>query len=313
MTEVPEQVKKQLLDYPFVTAVGSGYGRGERHENGEKAAVAFVTEKKQESELEEEQLLPKQVEGWKVDVQQVGSLGIEPATPEKVQDTGEVETTGRHRPAPQGVSIGHPDTSAGTPGFIAWEEVDRNGITVAKPRGVTNNHVAAATNNASEGDKILQPGKHDGGDRNDRIGQLEGYIPIEDEDNKVDAAWYSIDGRNMVSYIPSIGVPEETSEIEVGEQLRKFGRTTGLEKGKVLSKDARVRVNYDTGTKEFTDQILVESISAPGDSGSAVVNQQGDLVGLLFAGSSKVTVVNQIGDVLEETGLELTPSDVYDA
>lgn len=313
MSKIPEHIKKKLLDYPFVVAVGSGQGRGERHENDEKAAVAFVTEKKAESELDEEALLPKEIEGWKVDVQEVGQLEIEPVTPQAPEDTGEINTTGRHRPNPQGVSIGHPDVTAGTAGFIAWKEKEKYGVKYAEPVGVTNNHVAANSNNAEVGDNIIQPGSYDGGDNTDadRIGELTGYVPIEDVENKVDVAWYTVDGRKSNSFIPSVGVPSKTAEVEEGDKVKKFGRTTGLRKGRVRSTDARVRVGYDGGTKEFTDQIITESISTGGDSGSAVVNEKDQLVGLLFAGSDTVTVSNKIQNVLDETGLYLTPEEVY--
>lgn len=312
MTKVPENIKKQLLDYPFVTAVGTAQGRGERHKNGEKAAVAFVTEKKEESELDQSDILPKEVDGWKVDVQPVGQIGIEPVEPEKAQDTGEINTTSRHRPSPHGVSAGHRNITAGTDGFVAWEKAEVNGIVYAEPRTVSNNHVYADENNAEEGDLILQPGSYDGGQADkDVVGRLQGFVPIKDKGNKVDVAWASIDGRKMNSYIPSIGVPTETAKVSEGDKVKKFGRTTGLKKGKVISTDARVRVNYDTGLKEFKDQIIIESISAGGDSGSAVVNSNGELVGLLFAGSDKVTIANSIENVLNQTGLYLNPSNVY--
>jgi len=312
MSRIPEEIKKKLLDYPFVTAVGTGYGRGERHKNDEKAVVAFVEEKKAESELGEEEILPKEIDGWKVDVQPVGEIGIEPVEPQTPKDTGEIETTDRHRPNPQGVSIGHPDITAGTAGFIAWKKEEDYGITYPAPRGVTNNHVGANVNDAEKGDSILQPGSYDGGSSDDKIGELEGFIPIKDNDNKVDVAWYTIDGRNSNSYVPSVGVPTETAQVEEGETVKKFGRTTGLEKGDVRSTDARVRVRYSNGVKEFEGQIIADSISSGGDSGSAVVNQDGELVGLLFAGSTEITIANPIQTVLDETGLVLNPGDVYE-
>jgi len=314
MTKVPEDVKKKLLEYAFVTAVGTGKGRGERHENDEKAVVAFVTEKKPESELDDSDVLPKEIDGWKVDVQPIGELGIEAFEPQTPQDTGEINTTEKHRPAPQGVSISHPDVTAGTQGFVAWQKVEKHGYTYAEPRVVTNNHVAANENDAEPGDNILQPGRFDGGNNTDkdRIGELEDFVEITDNDNKVDLAWYSVDGRKVNSYIPSIGVPTETAEVTEGDEVKKFGRTTGLEKAKVLSTDARVRVNYSSGVKEFEDQVIAESFSAGGDSGSAVVDSQGRLVGLLFAGSSRVTVFNKINHVLNKSGLALEPEKVYD-
>jgi len=308
MTEIPEEIKKRLLDYPFVTAVGAGEGRGERHKNGAEAVVAFVRRKKAESDLDDDDVLPKQIDGWKVDVQEIGKVEIEA---QALKDTGEIDTTDRHRPNPQGVSIGHPDVTAGTAGFIAWAEKEKYGVTYAAPRGVTNNHVGADVNSGEVGDPILQPGPLDGGGSSDRIGSLRGYVELEDENNFVDVAWYSIDDRSSNSFIPSVGVPRETTEVERGDEVRKFGRTTGLRSGAVRSSDARIRVSFGDGTKEFVDQVICEDISTGGDSGSAVVSGDGKLAGLLFAGSDQITVFNKIQNVLDETGLHLKPNEVY--
>jgi len=230
MSEVPEDVKKELLEYPFVNAVGPGVGRGERHKNDEHAVVAFVRRKKAESDLDDDDVLPKEIDGTKVDVQEIGKLEIENVKVQKSHPAGDVDTTSKHRPAPQGVSIGHPDVTAGTSGFIAWEEVEKNGVSYPAPRGVTNNHVGANSNRAEVGDNILQPGPLDRGQNTDagRIGELEGYVEIKDEDNLVDCAWFSIDGRKSNSYVPGIGVPDEAGQVSVGDTVRKFGQSHSL-------------------------------------------------------------------------------------
>jgi hypothetical protein len=86
----------------------------------------------------------------------------------------------------------------------------------------------------------------------------------------------------------------------------KYGRTTGLTKGRVDAINATVDVGYSTGVARFTGQIIIRpgSFSAGGDSGSLIVsNERGSEkkkpVGLLFAGSSFFTVANPIGLVLE--------------
>ena len=314
MSEITEELKKQLLDYPFVTAVGharAGEIDGNPPENDEKVVAALVREKKEESELDNEQLLPSEVNGVQIEVVEVGKLEIEAPDPQPIRDTGRTDTGAVHRPAPHGVSIGHPDITAGTAGFTAWKTRTKHGVTYPVPVTVTNNHVAANENQASRGDPILQPGPADGGRNQDsyRVGTLDGYVEIEDQDNKVDAAWFTHDGRTMSSYIPSIGVPTSTVDVSKGDEVRKFGRTTGHDSAKVVTDDARVRVNFSSGTKEFTDQVIAKSFSSGGDSGSAVVNQDGELAGLLFAGSPNVTVFNKASNVLEETGLALNPED----
>jgi len=308
MSKASEQAKKELLDYPFVVAVGH------ERENDKTVLKALVEAKKPESELDPGDVLPKEVEGVEIDVEEVGELGIEPITPDKKHDTGEVDTTARQRPAPHGVSTGHVEITAGTDGFVAWGLVEMNGVEVPQPFTYSNNHVYANENEAEVGDPIVQPGPHDGGINTDKdtVAELAGYVEIIDEDNLVDLAWARVKGRNLNSYIPGVGVPTDTAEVSEGDEVKKFGRTTGLKKGKVLSTDARVRVRYDSGLKEFEDQVITESISAPGDSGSAVVDSDGDLVGLLFAGSDRVTVCNKARHVLNVTGHELQPGDLFD-
>ena len=94
--------------------------------------------------LAPETVLPKHVEGVKIDVIEVGQLRALQAR------------TDRWRPAPGGVSIGHYKITAGTFGGIVR---DRN---TGERLILSNNHVLANSNNASAGDVILQPGAIDG-------------------------------------------------------------------------------------------------------------------------------------------------------
>lgn len=54
----------------------------------------------------------------------------------------------------------------------------------------------------------------------------------------------------------------------------------------------------------FSDQVVADLPSQPGDSGSLILKENRDVVGLLFAGSEKMTVFNQIINVMEY--LEIT-------
>jgi hypothetical protein len=55
----------------------------------------------------------------------------------------------------------------------------------------------------------------------------------------------------------------------------------------------------------FSDQVVAEMASQPGDSGALILNPERKAVGLLFAGSDKLTVFNRIGTVLDRLGVEL--------
>lgn len=113
-----------------------------------------------------------------------------------------------------------------------------------------------------------------------------------------------VDFTNKVFNLP-ITITKKLDVAEVGDKVQKSGRTTGFTEGEVLAVDAVVNVNYGSdGVARFEDQILCTYMSRGGDSGSAVFNENGDLVGLLFAGSATVTILNKIEHVFDALGIE---------
>lgn len=96
---------------------------------------------------------------------------------------------------------------------------------------------------------------------------------------------------------------EGEAEPEIGMKVKKSGRTTGTTHGEISQVDAAVTVNMgDNRSALFIDQIIVEKegMSAGGDSGSAVLTEEGNkIVGLLFAGSEKTMVANSWHNVKE--------------
>ena len=55
----------------------------------------------------------------------------------------------------------------------------------------------------------------------------------------------------------------------------------------------------------FSDQLLAGPVSQGGDSGSAVLDGNNRLIGLLFAGSESTTIINRIEHVFSGLGLTL--------
>ncbi|MBC8217464.1 MAG: Ig-like domain-containing protein [Planctomycetes bacterium] len=212
------------------------------------------------------------------------------------------------RPVPTGVSTGHPDITAGTIGCRV-KDVDGNVY------ALSNNHVYANENLASIGDNVLQPGAYDGGvNPGDAIGTLADFEPIvfkRRARNEIDAA-IALTNTNLVGTATpddGYGVPNsETVGAFVGKKVKKFGRTTGLTQGEITGVNATVTVGYGSGkTARFVKQIIIEpgDYSAGGDSGSLIVTDDDNLnpVGLLFAGSSTLTVANRIDLVLQRFGV----------
>ena len=75
--------------------------------------------------------------------------------------------------------------------------------------------------------------------------------------------------------------------------------------GKIKDASASVKVNYDNQTALFRGQILTTNMSQGGDSGSLVLDMKARAVGLLFAGSEQVTILNPISEVLKILNIEL--------
>jgi hypothetical protein len=150
----------------------------------------------------------------------------------------------------------------------------------------------------------------DGGtDPADRIATLDRFItiqfapqiPLERHNNVVDCALGAVEFQDATREQYFSGAPRawrRKANVAVGDLVKKTGRTTNISFGRIIAVDATIDVNYGmAGTARFKDQILTTSISAGGDSGSLVTSLDNVATGLLFAGSSVVTVANHIENV----------------
>ena len=221
------------------------------------------------------------------------------------------------RPLRPGLSVGHPAVSAGTlGGFVRAPGDDRLLV-------LSNNHVLAASDAATEGDAALQPGVADGGTPADRIGVLSSFVQLSPEPgNLVDAAVAALDpavtadpadypGGALAALVAAV------DDVDPEELVEKVGRTTGHTRGRVTAVEVDgVGVQYGEGIVTFDDQVEVEGLtgafSAGGDSGSVIWRSRDRApLGLLFAGSSTggsagggVTFANPMATVLRELGVE---------
>lgn len=235
------------------------------------------------------------------------------------------------RPAPIGVSTGHPDITAGT---IGARVTDGTSI-----YALSNNHVYANVNNAFLGDDVIQPGTYDGGSLpNDFIGTLSDFEPLSfcqvfwiwlicPETNTIDAAIADVvdpgtleplvdtstpsDGYGTpnstihAAYGDPDAIGDENLSLLLAQSVQKYGRTTRNTFGTIDAINATVDVCYDQACNlvaEFVNQIIITpgTFSAGGDSGSLIVTNDANKnpVGLLFAGSDTNTVANRIDLVL---------------
>jgi hypothetical protein len=241
--------------------------------------------------------------------------------------------TRRMRPARGGFSVGHKNITAGTITTGVYDILPGGSSNpphagIGAPRQyyiLSNNHVLANSNAGIAGDAVLQPGPYDGGaDPADRIAVLTRFIPIEffppvplgSQRNLVDCALAGVDledidrdvywvgqarGWRLKSYRTSYPRP-----VSVGTEVQKTGRTSGWTTGTIVAVDATIDVGYGGGrTARFQEQIVTTPLSAPGDSGSLVLDLDNVAVGLLFAGSPQATICNQIENVRSLLGIEV--------
>jgi hypothetical protein len=326
VTRVKAAYADTLLGKRNVVACGIGYKIVGGQPTDELGVVVSVAQKMPRAELAEEDLVPRSLDGVQTDVWETGIFRALQAR------------TDRWRPAPGGVSIGHVSITAGTLGCLVWRGNQRYIL--------SNNHVLANSNAAQIGDAILQPGPVDGGTLADQIAALTAFVPLDfgtspptcptasgiaaflngasqllgtqhrfrtyqvsAGQNLVDAAIARPLSDDLVEQqILEIGVPQGIAEGTLGLAVRKSGRTTGLTQGQITQVSVTAQVSYGVaGTATFTDQLMAGPMSAGGDSGSAVLDAQGRVVGLLFAGSSSSTLFNRIQNVLTALQVSITP------
>ena len=318
-----QENREQLLTRTNVVATGIGYKVSEGKKTATLSIICTVVQKRPQSKLSAQEMIPSSIGGFPTDVVQTGVIRA-------LQSH-----TARYRPASGGVSIGHRDITAGTLGCL----VKKGGEFLI----LSNNHVLANSNAAQIGDAILQPGVYDGGRfPDDHIANLEAFVPIsfsggpsgcsaargiadllnsiakamgsdarlraittQAEDNLVDAAIARpLNPNDGKDEILKVGTIQGTAPGELGMAIKKSGRTTALTTGEVQQVNVTATVQYgENQTALFTDQLLAGAMSQGGDSGSAVLDSNNRLIGLLFAGSENTTIINRIENVFSALGV----------
>jgi len=277
--------------------VGTAFGQREAHgeKTEEPALVIYVAHKTPEAFLPPSRRLPRRIhlgrDCVEVDVVQTGFFYP-------------LAFTARERPAPIGVSIGHPSITAGTLGALVLDNTDRSLCILS------NNHVIANQNAANLGDPTIQPGTFDGGvSPDDDIATLKRFVTINMTGNTVDGAIAEVTAadnvqdqvkdnlmpipnpdhppvgllfagscnRTLMNPIRDVLTQLDISftkggmaAAEVGMNVEKVGRTTEYTTSTVTEVDVTVTIDYNFGPATFDDQIATAWMSDGGDSGSVV-------------------------------------------
>ena len=197
----------------------------------------------------------------------------------------------RHAVLKPGISVGHPDISAGTLGAIVYD------ATSGEPCALSNWHVLHA-HSGSLGDPMLQPGKHD----DDRINlNRAGTLVRSHLGAAGDCAIARIEGRDIDEVITGLFVRVESLAYpELGDRLVKSGRTTAITHGIVRRIETTAKIRYAGVGEQLIGCFEIgpdeehpapaNEISKGGDSGSVwlAVDETGAampvMVGLHFGG-----------------------------
>lgn len=220
------------------------------------------------------------------------------------------------RPLLIGSSVSHRQVTAGTLGAFVRLRGEEEPLYI-----LSNNHVLANENKAKIGDLIVQPGTYDGGRKKDAVGTLANFIKLKTKNNLVDCAIAEVDPKVAADLTKLKGLGKlrgVNPNVDIGMEVNKIGRTTGLTRGVVSTIELDdVVVAFGTGNISFNNQVEIESaeqapFSDGGDSGSLIVDSEGQAVGLLFAGSEAggsnnlgLTYANPIQAVFDALKIEL--------
>ncbi|HEY8911409.1 MAG TPA: hypothetical protein VIM51_14185 [Desulfosporosinus sp.] len=305
MDRLDDQSKRNLLTLPQVVGVGYGFKEVKGVKTDEEAIVVLVTKKLLPEQLASHELVPQNVNSMVTDVIEVGELkALKVEMLEPLQSRTE-----KVRPAPPGVSIGHYLITAGTFGAVVYDN------STAQPMILSNNHVLANATNGNDhrssiNDRIYQPGPFDFvhvdfgyADRQYIIACLKRFVNLADSPaiNVVDCAiGEPLENSMIIPDILEVGLVQGVTTPVLNMEVKKSGRTSGLTFGQITVLDAMVDVQYEPGRiLRFDHQIVTTNMSAPGDSGSLLLDDNNLAVGLLFAGSNTSTIHNPIQDVLD--------------
>lgn len=159
VTAAPDVTARTAGPKSTITAVYTGFKVRNGKRTGEVAIVFAVDHKLPITSIPPEDRIPADFDGVPTDV---------------IEATYKALTlNSRQRPCAAGYSIGHVRISAGTFGGPVKRGASEDWLCL------TNNHVAAESNGGSPGDRVLQPGKADGGsDPLDWWATLEEYVTI---------------------------------------------------------------------------------------------------------------------------------------
>jgi hypothetical protein len=312
---IKQTAEADLLKRKGVTGVDIGKKIVKGQKTDELSIRVYVEKKK---DVAKKEMIPNKIEGIKTDVIE-RKFVLNPRL-QRVADIQLMEDTAAYDTLRGGISIGpcrsiyfDADEAAcqglAAPGWYIFvgtlgafvRDNDTNALMM-----LSNFHVMCVNDQWSVGDTIAQPSRVDGGNC---PADVVGAIQRASLGGQVDCAVASHTDREASCSIVDIGFVAGSEDAAVDMAVRKRGRTTELTHGTVDTVDLTVTLDYcdGLGSVTLTDQVGIEydpaqspTFGISGDSGSVVLNENNNVIGLYFAGTQEV--VDDSGNVIEPEG-----------
>lgn len=293
--KVKRRVEQKMLKKKNVNGVGVGIKVTKGKPTGEPVISVFVDKKADDIPVKER--IPRQIYGIKTDViERKGYVKPHDLDPDKLRPYNPVIAGAAVGPARM---FGNNQFQRGTLGAICIN--NRTG----EPMILSCYHVLAVDNKWSLGDTILQPP-----DQNNRVvGNLAGAFLLESEGLDAAVATISV---GIAHAVAGIGPTNGSAPAILNEPVKKWGIATGLTTGTIMHLDVPAVVDYSAlpyglGTKTLSHQIAITppTFSAEADSGSAVLDNAGKIVGLLIGADDKFAYANNIETVLNRFDIRI--------
>ncbi|KEI00908.1 trypsin-like peptidase domain-containing protein [Clostridium botulinum] len=265
-----------------VIGVGLGYKIRKECCVLQKCITVFVTNKLPSNEIPEQELIPATYRGIPTDVVESGI-------------TSTCSLRNKVRPVSGGYSIGIDGLQGGTLGCL----VSQDGIEY----GLTCNHVISANDSKLLGKPVVQPATQYGGKvPNDTIGIVYRFVKVNTsrDNNLVDAAIIKTNKALTSSVITFIGNIKGVNYPQIGEKVKMVGSNSGLKEGTVKTIHTTIKTFFLGEEVVFKNQIVTSYMSLPGDSGAILLNKNNEALGMLMSDGSRITIYNDIHDVLTE-------------
>lgn len=319
-------------EYAGITGVGQGFKKIGGEVTEQMATIIYVEKKRPIGELSYDEVLPMAINGVPTDIIEMEMPYAFQGTTERHRPVPGGVSIGHYSITAGTVACAVRDNETAMPLILS-----NNHVLAASNAGVAGDAIyqPGAADGGTEADKVavlerfvpiefntpdippIDPPDCDVASAYASLGnalaelvgsehRVMAYRALQDDGpklNKVDCAVARpLVSSDITSEILGVGVVSGVAAPVIGLDVQKSGRTTGHTFGVVEAINVALSVNYG-GLKvaTFIGQAVVTSegqFSAPGDSGSLVLDMGNQAVGLLFAGGQASTIINPIQDVL---------------